>query len=67
MVNAESTVPAYMTAKEAAAYLRVSPKWLYLQTAKKTIPFLHVGPRAIRFKRDDLDRWMSKNVSGPQV
>jgi excisionase family DNA binding protein len=58
------TEPTYLTAKEAAKYLRVSLNWLYLQVAREAIPAIHVG-RSIRFLKRDLDRWMAQNRTGP--
>jgi len=65
MMATASEAPVYLTVKEAAAYLRVSTGWVYLQAAKGALPCIHVG-RAVRFRRDELDKWMAKNSRGPR-
>lgn len=60
-----AVVPQYMTAKEAARYLRVSISWLYLHSAEGKVPSVHFG-RTVRFRKDDLDRWATTTFKGPR-
>jgi excisionase family DNA binding protein len=47
----------FISVKEAAARLGVSPKWLYRR--KKTLPFMReVAPGTWRVSEPALDRWM---------
>jgi len=56
-----------MTAKEAAAYLRIARATLYRLAAKGEIPAVKVG-RVWRFSRQLLDEWlearMRANIEG---
>lgn len=63
--NMGAVVPQYMTAKEAARYLRVSINWLYLRSAEGKVPSVHFG-RTVRFRKDDLDRWAATTFTGPK-
>lgn len=58
----------YLTALQAADYLSLSASYLAklrMDDAPQAGPkFLRVGPRAIRYRREDLDDWMlSKSVA----
>jgi excisionase family DNA binding protein len=56
-------VPTYLTVREAAGYLRVSEGWLYKQAETRSIPCVRIaGRRSIRFRREDLDRWMKSHL-----
>lgn len=49
----------YLTAKEAAAYLRIpTVDALYKAIAKDGIPVRHRG-RTLLFHREELDRWLA--------
>ena len=50
-----------MTPEEASAYLSCNEGTLRVWTSKRKIPFVKVG-RLTRFRRRDLDRWMSKRL-----
>lgn len=52
----------YMTATEAAAYLRVSLRTLYRYVAAGTIQPSGRTNRGWLFWPDDLDRWVASNV-----
>ncbi len=41
-----------------AAYLKVSPKWIYERTHLKEIPHYKTGG-LLRFRRKDIDVWLS--------
>lgn len=45
--------------KEALAdYLRVKIKWIYEQTHLKTIPFIKMSNKQLRFKKSHIDKWL---------
>jgi predicted DNA-binding transcriptional regulator AlpA len=57
----------YLTAAEAADYIRLSESYL-AKLRMGTLPqsgpkFLRVGPRAIRYRKKDLDDWMDTKSS----
>jgi excisionase family DNA binding protein len=65
IAGAEAPAPAlagpetFISVKEAAARLGVSPKWLYRR--KKTLPFMRgVGPGTWRVSVPALERWMAR-------
>jgi hypothetical protein len=48
----------WLTAKDAAAYLAITPAALHKHTAARTIPFEQDGPGCkLWFRRSDLDAW----------
>ena len=58
-------VPAttWLTLREASEYLRVNPQFLRLRVRTRSIPFTRAGSKLLRFRRQDLDDWMS----GPRI
>jgi excisionase family DNA binding protein len=57
--------PELLTLKEAAAWLRVPPSWLYQRTyagATEKIPHLKIG-RLLRFDRAELQKWLDERRS----
>jgi len=48
----------WMTAEEAAEYTRLAVGTIYNKVSKGTIPH-HGGGRLLRFRRDELDRWLA--------
>jgi excisionase family DNA binding protein len=50
-----TTVSPWLTADEAAEYLQVTRRTLDRYRTEGRIPAYRVGPRAVRFKRADLD------------
>jgi excisionase family DNA binding protein len=54
----------YMTAEEAATYLRFPRKRVYGLTSRGEIPHRKQDGRLI-FRRDELDRWMDGFYVGP--
>lgn len=50
----------WMRAGEAASYLRISRRCLSDWQARRLIPHVKAGRKVVLFKRDDLDRAMSK-------
>lgn len=54
----QTTSPSpWLTATEAAAYLRVSPRTLRTWQAEGQVPVVRLPGRLVRFHRDDLDEW----------
>lgn len=41
-----------------ADYLKVKIKWIYEQTSLKTIPFIKLGNKQLRFKKSHIDKWL---------
>jgi excisionase family DNA binding protein len=54
----------YMTAEEAATYLRFPKKRIYGLTSRGEIPHRKQDGRLV-FRRDELDRWMDEFYVGP--
>jgi hypothetical protein len=66
-------VPALLTEAEAASYLSCSRIWLRVgrchgqrQNHAETPPFIRASSRMIRYKREDLDAWISAHRCEPQ-
>ena len=47
-----------------AAYLHVTPSWVYKQVSLKAIPFFKAG-KFPRFRKKDIDRWMETKAVRP--
>lgn len=54
-----------MTVKEAAALLAVSARKLYRMAALGRVPHMRVG-RSLRFRREDLERWLGQQAVYPR-
>ena len=54
---------ALMTVDEAASYLRLAPWTLRHWVCQKKIPYVRLG-RTVRFRRRDMERFVSQNVHG---
>ena len=48
-----------LTADEVAAFLRMTPAWVYAQTRNRKIPHLRLG-RYVRYRREALVQWMEQ-------
>ncbi|NCO67007.1 MAG: hypothetical protein COY75_03925 [Nitrospirae bacterium CG_4_10_14_0_8_um_filter_41_23] len=42
-----------------AQYLNVTPKWIYEQTYLKTIPHYKLTNKQLRFKKEDINKWLN--------
>ncbi len=51
--------------KAAAEYLGLSPLTLRRYVSRRLLPFLKLGPSAVRFTRDDLDLWLQSQRVEP--
>lgn len=50
-----------MSVEEAAAYLQMSPSWVY-QTLRKFCPARKIGGR-VKYLKDDLDRFIERSAT----
>jgi excisionase family DNA binding protein len=58
MPEPTATASDLMTPREAAAYLRVRPSWVYEAARGRRLPHVKVG-RHLRFLQGDLDAWIA--------
>lgn len=60
-VACSDAFPPYLTKKEAATYLGISPQTLteWMNNPRLKLPYKRIG-RTIRFSREQLDLFMSK-------
>jgi len=62
MVDEKSTLK---TTKQAALYLSVSESFLEKdRTGRRRIPFIKMGTRTVRYRTEDLDLFINKNIHG---
>ena len=47
------------TVQEAARFLQLSPGGLYHLVSQKRVPVIHISSRCVRFRRGDLEKWIS--------
>lgn len=52
-----------MTVAEVCDLLSVKSSWVYEMTRRDEIPHVRVG-RYVRFRRDDIDRWLDETRPG---
>lgn len=66
-MNAEITTPAtrLLTCREAATYLAISERSIWLLIQSQRLPSIHWG-RTRRIDRDDLDRFIQAAKTGAQ-
>ena len=50
----------YLTIKQLSALLEVSEKTIYGWTYRGLIPYHKVGPRLVRFKKQEIERWLQR-------
>ena len=51
----------------AAEYLGLSPLTLRRYVSRRLVPFLKLGPSAVRFIAGDLDRWLESRKVEPNA
>ena len=51
-----------LTVRETAKLLKISEATIYRMVEKKEIPYIRVGEKIIRFRRSDIDRWLSDST-----
>lgn len=54
------TVDKYMTVDEIAQYLGFEKQTIYNKIHNNQIPFHKIGPKAVRFKKAEIDDWIEK-------
>lgn len=64
MSNEPATPAAYMTVREAAAFVRVHPEHLKRLCRQGRGPRVIRLGRALRYARADLDAWMAQHAQG---
>jgi excisionase family DNA binding protein len=50
---------------QASQLLNVKVNTLYAWVSRKAIPFVRLSPRVVRFRRAEIDRWMSERSVRP--
>jgi len=58
--------PQWLTISQASRYLNLSVGFLRKLVRAREIPFARVGSKALRFRRIDLDQWMTANSVGSE-
>jgi excisionase family DNA binding protein len=61
--TAPATLPELATRDEVAAYIRMSARYVARQTADGHLACVRLG-RAVRYRREDVDTWLARRVSG---
>ena len=56
------TEDKYMTVEEVAQYLGFKKQTIYDKVHDKQIPFHKIGPKAVRFKKAEIDDWIEKQT-----
>lgn len=54
-----------LTVEQAGKYLGLSRAAVFHRVARRELPFVRVGKRAIRLDREALDRWIEKKTVRP--
>ena len=58
--------PAYVDADVVAAYLGIGRTKVYDMAARGDIPHYRIG-RLVKFRLEEIDRWMGQQHEGPEV
>ena len=56
----------YVDADDVAEYLGVTASWIYDLAKAGKIPHYRIG-RRIKFRLEEIDRWMAGRHQGPEV
>lgn len=54
-----------MTYLQMSKYSGIRVSTLYSMVSRKQIPHVRLGPRLVRFPRDELDRWIAERLVEP--
>ena len=57
----------YMTYKSLAEFLNVPVDTLYCWVSRREIPHTRVGARVVRFRRDEIERWLEAKSVAPHA
>ena len=59
----------WLTIAQAAGYINMSQAFIRKCVRNRAIPFVRIGSKALRFRRSDLDAWLTQGrdlgVLGP--
>ena len=55
----------WMTIGETAKHIRMSVGFLRKCVRRRTVPFARIDTKALRFRREDIDRWLEATGCGP--
>lgn len=58
---------AWWNIQRSAKYLNMSVAFVRKAVRQKRIPFVRVGTKVLRFRKQDLDRWLESNRSGGET
>jgi len=53
----------WMTIGETAKHIRMSVGFLRKCVRQRSVPFARIGTKALRFRREDIDRWLEARVN----
>jgi excisionase family DNA binding protein len=67
IVREQKPADALLDAEGAAQLLGVSAKWMLAEAKADRIPHVRLGPKYVRFNRDDLLAWAADRAQGPRV
>lgn len=62
-MNTDKPLPSFLTTEEVLACLKVTPRTVYRLIQAGELPAVRVG-RQWRFRRADLDHWLSTREAG---
>lgn len=51
----------YLSIKEASEYTGLSPNTLYKWTEDEKFPHIDVGPKLVKFDKEEIDQWMKEH------
>jgi len=54
----------WITIRDAAKHIGMSVAFVRKRVHHRTIPFVRIGTKTLRFRRVDLDRWLESSDSG---
>jgi excisionase family DNA binding protein len=57
----DAGLKTYLTINELSKYLKVSKPTIYVWITKKTIPYIRINKRVIRFEIEAVNEFMRKN------
>ncbi len=55
----------FFDVKGLSQYLGVGADWVYKKTSLKEIPFIKLGGGLIKFKKNQIDKWLSEQEVKP--
>jgi excisionase family DNA binding protein len=63
-MNTTTSYGDWLTITQAGRYLNVSVAFLRKRVRARSVPFVRLGSKSLRFRRVDLDNWMEMNSGG---